>query len=204
MTYNTKVLKSSLCDYNDVYILLGGDITVTTAPVTQVGFKNCAPFIKCITKIDETTIDDAEDLDLVMPMFNLIEYSSNYSKTTGSLWFYSKDEATNFDADIANTDEFKSFKYKAEFLGNAAAPPAPNAANRIVKNATIAVPLKYLSNFWRSLEMPLINCKVELKLKCTKHCVLFAAVADNVHGNADDNLILLFLLSKAQNYMFLL
>ena len=64
---------------------------------------------KCITKIDETTIDDAENLDLVMPVYNLIEYSSNYSETTGSLWFYSKDEATNFNADIANDSNFKPF-----------------------------------------------------------------------------------------------
>ena len=74
-----------------------------------------------MTKIDETTIDDAEDLDLVLPMYNLIEYRSNYSETTGKLWFYSKDKATNFDADIANTDELKSFKYKAKLLGNTAA-----------------------------------------------------------------------------------
>ena len=73
------------------------DITVTAAPETQVSFKNCAPFTKCITKIDGTTIDNAEDLDLVLSMYNLIEYSSNYSK----------DEATNFDADIANKNNFK-------------------------------------------------------------------------------------------------
>ena len=66
-----------------------------------------------ITKIDKTTIDDAEKLDLAMPIFNLIEYSSNYSEITGSLWFYSKDEATNFNPVIANYDNFKSFKYKA-------------------------------------------------------------------------------------------
>ena len=80
--YNTEVLKSNLCDYNDAYILVRGDITVVAAPATQVAFKNCAPFTKCITKIDGTTIDDAEDLDLVMPMYNLIEYSSNYSERT--------------------------------------------------------------------------------------------------------------------------
>ena len=62
-----------------------GDITVTTARETQVAFKNCAPFIKCITKTEKTTIDDAEDLDLVMPMYNLIEYNSNHSETIGSL-----------------------------------------------------------------------------------------------------------------------
>ena len=78
-------MKSNICDYNDAYILINGDITVTEAPETQVSFNNCAPFIKCITKIDETTTDDAEDLDLVMPMYNLIEYSLNYSETTGSL-----------------------------------------------------------------------------------------------------------------------
>ena len=96
---------------------------------------------KCITKIDETTIDDAEDLDLVMPIYNLIEYSSNYSETTGSLWFYSKDEATNFDADIVNTDDFKSFKYKAKLLGHTAA-QADNAANGILKKCNNCCAIK--------------------------------------------------------------
>ena len=169
VTYNTKILKSNLCDYNDTCIIVRGDITVVVANATQVRFKNCAPFTKCITKIDETTIDDAEDLDLVMPMYNLIEYCSNYSETTGSLWFYSKDEATDFKGDIANDDNLISFKYKAKLLGNTVAQPAPNASNGILRNATIAVPLKYFSNFWRSLEMPLINCKVELKLRWTVH-----------------------------------
>ena len=68
ITYNTEILKSNLCDYNNAYNLVRGDITVVAAPATQVGFKNCAPITKCITKIDETTIDDAEDLDLVMPI----------------------------------------------------------------------------------------------------------------------------------------
>ena len=74
IVYNTKVLNSNLCDYNDAYILVRGYITVGANPATQVVFKNCAPFTKCITKIDETTIDDGEKLDLVMPMYNLIEY----------------------------------------------------------------------------------------------------------------------------------
>ena len=108
--YNTEVLKSNLCDYNSDYILGRLDITVTAAPATQVSFKNCAPFTKCITNIDGTTTDDVEDLDIVMPMYNLIEYSSNYSERTGSLWFYSKDEATNFDANIGNNNNFKSSK----------------------------------------------------------------------------------------------
>ena len=98
-----------------------------------------------------------------MPMYNLIEYSSNYSEITGSLWFYSKDETTNFNADIANDNNFKSFKYTAKLLGNTVAQPGANAASGILRNPTITVPLKCLSNFWRSLELPLINCKVELK-----------------------------------------
>ena len=83
--FNTEVLKSNLCHYNDAYILVRGNITIIGHQVTQAAFKNCAPFTKCITKIDGTTIDDAEDLDIVMPMYNLIEYSSNYSETTGNL-----------------------------------------------------------------------------------------------------------------------
>ena len=81
------LLKSNLCDYNDAYIVVKGDITIRAAPQTQVTFKNYAPFTKCITNIDETTINDAENLDLVMPIYNLIEYSSNYSQTTGILCF---------------------------------------------------------------------------------------------------------------------
>ena len=96
ITYNTEVLKSNLCDYNCVCVLVTGDITVTAASQTQVAFKNSAPFTKFITKINETKIDDAKNLDLVMP--------------------------------------------------NAAAQPAPNAANGILKNEAIAVPVKYLSN----------------------------------------------------------
>ena len=94
-----------------------------------------------------------------MPMYNLIEYCSNYSETTGSLWFYPKDEVTDFYADIANDNNFKSFKYKYKLLGNTQ------------------------SNF----QMPLINCMVELKHKCTKYCVLSAAGVDNVNGIDDDN-----------------
>ena len=66
--YNTKVLKSNVCDHNDVYILVWNNIIVIVAPAAQVSFKNCVPFTKCITKIDGTTIDDAEDLDLAMSM----------------------------------------------------------------------------------------------------------------------------------------
>ena len=124
--YNTGVLKSNLCDRNDAWILVRGDITVITAHTTQVSFKNCTPCTKCIKKIDGTVIDDAEDSDLVMPMYDLIKYSLNYSETT---WW--KDEATNFDADIAN-NSFKSFEYKTKLLGHTIAQPTPNQANGIL------------------------------------------------------------------------
>ena len=81
-----------------------------------------------------------------MPRYNQVEYSSNYSETIGSLWFYSKDEATDFNNNIANTDDFKSFKCKAKLLGNTEAQSNPSNANGTRKNATIAMPLKYLSN----------------------------------------------------------
>ena len=90
---------------------------------------------------------------------------------------------TNFNADISNTNDFKSFKYKAKLLENTVAQPAPNAANGIIKNATIAVPLKYLSNFWKSLKILTINCKVELKLKWIKYCVLSAGVTLSARYN---------------------
>ena len=131
--YNIKVLKSNLRDYSETYILIRGNITITGHQVTQVAFKNCAPFIKCITVIGRMAIDDAEDLDLVIPMCNLIEYSPNHSKKTGDLWFYSKDEAANFNVDTANSNNFKSFEYKAKLLRNNGA----DGANRILKNAKL-------------------------------------------------------------------
>ena len=99
-------------------------------------------------------------------MYNLIEYSDNYSDTSGSLWQFKRDEITN-NADVGN-DNVSSFKYKANLIGNT----ETNCTKNRVK---IAVILKYLSNFWRSLQMPLINCKVELKLKWYERCLLTAA-----------------------------
>ena len=123
-------------------------------------------------------------------MHNLIEYSSNYSKTTGSLWFYSKDEATSFNNNLEYTDNFKSFEYKTKLLGNTIAQPVPNG---ILKNATIAASWKFLSNFGRSLEMPLINCKIASKLKW----------AGNDNRNADPNNIIFTIKDTRQNYVYL-
>ena len=101
-----------------------------------------------------------------MPMYNLIGYSDNYSDTTGTLWQFRRDEIER-DANITINDA-SSFRYKANLIGNTDV----DGANRKKENVKLAVPLKYLSNFWRSLEMPLINCKIELSLKWIENCIL--------------------------------
>ena len=147
--------------------------------------------INCITKTDGT-VDDAEDLDLVMAMYNMLEYSSNYSNTRGSSWFYSKDEATNFNNDIADSNNFKSLLCKTKLLRKTEA----ERANGILKNTTIVVPLKNLSNFWRSLEMPLINCKVELKRKWKNHCLLPGKNNDNDDAHSNNIILTINFLAK--------
>ena len=163
----TRSIESSLCDYSDAYILVTGNITATpNNPATQVVFKNCASFEKCRTEINETFIDEATHINVTMPMYNLIEYSYNYSNTSSSSWQFKRNEVTN-NADVSN-DNAPSFKHKASLIGD--------TGNNGRKNGVkIAVPLKYLSNFWRSLEMPLIICKVEISLKWYERCLLTAA-----------------------------
>ena len=97
------MLKSNLYDFNNAYILVRGDVTFIGNQVTQVAFKNSAPFTKCIAKINGIS-HGIDKIDLAMSMSSLIEYSSNYSETAGGLWFYSKDERTNFNADIGNNN----------------------------------------------------------------------------------------------------
>ena len=108
----TSMLKSDLCDVSDAYIVVEGTITLegdndTIKRNKSLAVKNNAPFINCISKINDIQIDNAEDLDTVMPMYNLIEYSKNYRKTTGSLWNYYRDEPSN---PLSSNSE--SFKYK--------------------------------------------------------------------------------------------
>ena len=100
-----------------------------------------------------------------MPMYNLIEYSVNYSKTSGSLWQYYKDYPND------NITQSESFKFKIKITGR-----TPAAGN--TKNVEIIVPSKYLSNFWRTLEMPLINCKVNLILTWSPTCVISSATGE--------------------------
>ena len=123
------------------------DITVVAGPSTQVTFTNCTLFTKCITNVEGITIDDAEDLDLVMPVYNLIVYSLNYSDMTDSLWFYFKDEVAYFNCDIENTNKFKSFTYKAKSWGDTAPKPNPNQANEILKKCNNCCAIKLSKYF---------------------------------------------------------
>ena len=137
----------------------------------ELHIKTNAPFINCIPKINCVQIDNADDLDVVMPMYNLLEYSKNYRKTTGNLWNYYRDELSN---PLSSNSE--SFKYKTSITGNTynvGAGEAGYDANKVGKNETeVVIPLKHLSNFWRTLNIPLINCEIELILTWSKNCGL--------------------------------
>ena len=120
--FKTTMLRSNLCDYVDSYILVKGTITITGAGDDEdarqadernkgVRFKNCAPFSKCISRINNTDIDNVHDIDIVMPMYNLTEYSDNYSNTSGSLWKYYKDDPND------NLTDSESFKSKVKITG---------------------------------------------------------------------------------------
>ena len=171
--YDTGVLKPNLCDYTEAYILVDGTIRAEGAlDSTRLALKNCAPFTKCNLEINDEHVDTAENLDIVMPMYNFIEYSDNYQDSSATLYQYKRDEPPEADtiADLAvNTSS--SFKYKANLLGNIDA-AIPNVARVARLNVKIVVPLKYLSNFFRLLEMPLINCKIKLNLTWKKMCIV--------------------------------
>ena len=205
------MLRSDLCDFNDTYIVVKGNIIVdkkifttndfeapnnTAANATATNaannnafgekrlvFKNNASFINCTSKINGVKIDNAEDLDVVMPMYNLLEYSKNDRKTTGSLSNYHRDQpssgidANNIIHSILNSE---SFDYKANFMKNGV------THNNLTKNdVKIVVPLKYLINFWRSLNVPLINCKIELILTWFKNCLLISKATREVDYGAN-------------------
>ena len=189
--FKTSMLASSLCDYSDTYILVKGNITVNNSAGVgaaanntnkKVIFKNCASFTNCISKTNNTQIDNAEYIDNVMPMYNLIEYSDSYSKTSGILWQYCKEiPALNDNGAIVNFNDANvtdSFNFKAKITGQTAADNNNgNIAGRV--DAEIMVPLKYLSNFWRTLEMSLINCEIELILTWSRDFVIIYTNVDN-------------------------
>ena len=161
------MLKSSLSDYSDAYILVKGNITVNNTLAAdsdanntnkKVILKCCAPFTNFISEIINTQVDNAKDIDVVMPVYNSIEYSDDYSKTFARLQQYCKDTpAVN---DNGNIVEFNganatdSYNFKAKIKGQ-------TDENGRINNVEIMVPLNY---FWRTFEMCLINCEVKLIL----------------------------------------
>ena len=183
--FKTPMLRPKLCDYSDAYILVKSTITVAGNNLRDrqnrpLIFKNNASFVSCITRINSALIEDADDLDIVMPMYNLLEYSKNYRKTIGSLYNYYRDELS----DNANDNNFNyikvvnsnRFNYKNKIINN--------TNNAGTKDIELAIPLKYLGNFWRSLNIPLISCEVSLELKWDKNCVI-TSLEQRVIAGAD-------------------
>ena len=184
--FKTPMLRSNLCDYSDAYMLVKGTITVTAPGVINnpnnlrdkrnrpLILKNNAPFISCITIINGELIQDANDLDIVMSMYNLLQYSKNYS---------------NFDnTKVVNSN---TFKYKNKITGNTYNVDAGAQGYDVNKNGTqeveLAIQLKYLGNFWRALNIPLISCEVYLELKWDKNCVITSLEQRDIGGGTRDN-----------------
>ena len=216
--FKTPMLRSNLCDYSDAYILVKGTITVRALEVNNnannirdkrnrpVILKNNAPFVSCITRINGELIEDADDLDIVMHMYNLLEYSKNYRKTIGPLYNYYRDELSD-NTDDDNFGNIKvvnsnTFKYKNKIIGHTydvnARIPNPDGAGQIDnpiynvnKNGTqeveLAIPLKYLGKFLRALNIPLISCEVSLELKWDKNCVVTSLKQRDIGGGNRDN-----------------
>ena len=183
--FKTTMLRSK-CDYAAAYILVKGTITITgdrnDAAARQIDerdkgliFKNCAPFTKCISRINSADIDTTQDIDIVMLMYNLIEYSDNYLKTSGSLQQYYKFDPND------NLADSESLKSKVKIKGK-------TPADGNTKDGEMIVPLKYLSNFWRTLEMLLINCDVNLILTWSKDCVITNSTGEGKFAITDTKL----------------
>ena len=157
--FKTSMLRSDLCDYSDAYVWTKGKITVIDPNNNanldrRLTLKNNEPFISCISKINGELVENAEDLNIVIPMYNLLEYSKNYEETSGSLFNYYRDEPKNYDegdGDNAINISIRgsnSFDYKTKFTGSL------DTGEDEKDDVEIAIPLKYLSNFWRSLDIP--------------------------------------------------
>ena len=175
--------------------------------------KNNAPFISCITRIHGELIEDADALDIVMPMHNLLEYSKNYRKSIGSLYNYYRDELSDGNDNFGNIKVVNSeaFKYKNEITGNTynvnstilnptgnARINNPNyvANNSGKKSIELAIPLKYLGNFWRALNIPLISCEVSLELKWNKNYVI---TSQQIGVNLEEAANVFIIIKKKEN-----
>ena len=185
--FKTSMLRSDLCDYSEAYIAVTGKITVASADNDaynkKLAFNNNTPFTSCISKINNTLIDNVEDLDIIMPMYNLIKYSKSYRKTTGSLWNYYRDEPNNgaeggVDYSIKNS---KSFNYQTSITGKL-------EGDNVEKDGIeFVVPLKYLSNFWRTLNMSIINSDVSLTLTWSENCAITSKATRDANPNNLNN-----------------
>ena len=204
---DTKVIQPNLCDYSTAYILVTANVQNKPAN-SKVCLKNCAPFVSCTSQINDEFLEEAKNFDIVMPMYNLLEYSDNYEDSTGSLFHFKRSEVDGNNAGAApgvainpnsNIDAVNSkpFDYRASLAGDA------------VSGVQIAVPLKYLSNFFRSSLMPLIICKIHLELTWSSSCLLrnaAAAVSNSVNvtfaiANTKLYFPILTLSTKDTNYL---
>ena len=196
LIFKISMLRSDLCDHSDVYVVVQWTICPLIAVPNEndnaqknVALKKNALCRSCISKINITLIDNLEDLDIVMPMYNLLECSQIYSMRSGSLWNCYRDKTDDVDD---NASEGKSFKYKTKIVGKtpqrpaqpnwAPQPPLTTDGSQLPRpprtprlpvpalNVEVTIPLKYLSNFWRFLDLKLINCAIELDLSWTKDC----------------------------------
>ena len=205
--FKTLMLRSNLLDYCDAYILVKDTIMVTAPGINNNAnnirdkknrpliLKNNSPFVSCITRINGELIEDPDDLDIVMSMYNLLQYSKNYRKTIGSLYNYYRDELSD-DADDNNFNNIKvvnsnTFKYKNKITGNTYNVDAGAQGYDVNENGTqeveLATPLKHLGNFWRALNIPLISYEVSLELKWDKNCIITSLEQRDIgEGNRDN------------------
>ena len=204
--FDAEIVRPFLCDYADAYILVTGNIEVQNCnDATRVAVKNCHPFTRVSFKLNNEQVDTADNLDLTMNLYSILEYSDNYADTTGSLYQYKRPEPRDNNGNVGNLGTaLSSFKYQSGLIQkqlptpnseNVPANTDPNFANahRIWKNIKIVVSLKYISNFFRILELSLINAKLYMELNWTKYSVLC---------NQDQNSI--FQITKCELYIHIL
>ena len=137
------MIKPNLCDYSGAYILVTGNKTVVGGDDnTKVAFKNCAPFTKCKTRINDELLEESDNLHIIMPVYNLLEYSDNYSDSVGSLYQFKRDEPPSNNANI--TENTPSFKYKSDILDDLVA----DGDNRILKKCKNSSTVKIYKQFF--------------------------------------------------------
>ena len=201
--FDTGIVRPSLCDYSDAYILVTGNIKVQNGnDATSVAIKDCHSFTRAYFKLNNEQADTADNLYLTMNLYNMLEYRDNYAYSTGSLYQYKRPEPRDANGNVVDlAPTLSSFKYQSGLVQKQLIAPNsenvpvnkdPNLANahRIWKNIKTAVPLKYISNFFRNLELPLINTKLYMELNWTKCSVLC---------NQDQNSI--FQITKGELYI---